>query len=205
MTKRAKLLEKAYFIFVRNGLKSVECINQIKEPFTYEEASTLLFSVGSMKRFYLFLVLSRRVGFATRIDEIKTFVDAYTNSDNINRQCSDFNADHNERFGLHGFLAEMLRMADRRHFMDDSEFEFYQALPEIVTIYRGCGEIEFESGYHGISWTLDNKIAEFYASYYRNNSPRGGVIRKDVPKKHIIAYLSCRDESEVLFIDGVDQ
>lgn len=65
-----------------------------------------------------------------------------------------------------------------------------------LTVYRG--QIGTES--RGISWTLDKKVAETFASSGGGRvRVQGGVIlKRKIQSKHVLAYLTERGESEVI-------
>lgn len=98
---------------------------------------------------------------------------------------------------------------EKEHLMDEEEREFFNNLPDEVTIYRGCTKKEIKSGNFRISWTLDKKIAEFFAFEYNNlaighsldkNKSLYEVIEKTVSKKDLLCYFGGRNEAEVLYI-----
>ena len=80
----------------------------------------------------------------------------------------------------------------RHALMDDEESKEYDALPDMVTIYRGCQKGINEDG---LSWTLDKKKAQWFATRYQKD---GIVLERTVPKSQIIAYYAGRGESEVI-------
>ena len=51
-------------------------------------------------------------------------------------------------------------MTDR---MTNEELDYYNQFSEEFTIYRGTNEEEFESKEFGVSWTPEQKVAEFFA------------------------------------------
>lgn len=100
---------------------------------------------------------------------------------------------------------------EKEHLMDDEEREFFNNLPDKVTIYRGCTKKEIKSGKFRMSWTLDRKIAEFFAFEYINlnheNSFRKDkslydIVEKSVDKKDLLCYFGGRNEAEVLYISN---
>ena len=56
--------------------------------------------------------------------------------------------------------------AYRKHMMNRKELDLFNSLPELVTLYRGMTFEERESEEFGISWSLDKKVAEFFANVY---------------------------------------
>lgn len=98
---------------------------------------------------------------------------------------------------------------EKENLMNEEEREFFNNLPDEVTIYRGCTKKEIKSGKFRMSWTLDRKIAEFFAYDYINftfeNSSKKDksmydVVEKTVNKKDLLCYFGDRNESEVLYI-----
>lgn len=78
--------------------------------------------------------------------------------------------------------------------MSAKERRFYKAMPETITVYRGCFDASDTMAY---SWTLDRKMAEWFAR--RRRSQGHPVIAKmDVPKSVVLAYFSEMNESEVV-------
>lgn len=73
---------------------------------------------------------------------------------------------------------------------------FYNSLPDVVTLYRGTSEEECNSMAYGFSWTTDVKVAKFFA--YRHTTKNRCVVGIDVEKKDIKAVFVSRDESECL-------
>lgn len=96
-----------------------------------------------------------------------------------------------------------------RHFlMDEDERKFLADLPEEITIYRGCSKKEINSNEIRYSWTLDRKVAEFFAFEYVNiglnlsfNKVKSDfdVVEKTINKSEVIAYFNCREESEIIY------
>jgi hypothetical protein len=89
-------------------------------------------------------------------------------------------------------------------FMESLERENLESLPKEITIYRGMTLSEFKSGVFGISWTLDPKVAHFFAFTYGRNfatkNEKKMIHKMTVSKKQIFAYLADRDEKEVIFL-----
>lgn len=96
-----------------------------------------------------------------------------------------------------------------KHFlMDENERKFLAELPEKITIYRGCSKKEIISKKIRYSWTLDKKVAEFFAYEYSSNGLTQSldkvksdfdVIEKTINKSEVIAYFNGRQESEILY------
>ena len=96
--------------------------------------------------------------------------------------------------------------------MTTEELEILKNLPDKVKIYRGMTVEESTKEHQGVSWTLDKKVAEFFAyQYIRNQStakkPKT-VVEKVIDKSEIIAVFWGRGEQEIIYMgtneDGVD-
>lgn len=88
--------------------------------------------------------------------------------------------------------------------MSEEELAFYDSIPDQVEIYRGCSydEVEESGVPEGISWTLDYKVAEFFA--YRYGDENGCIVKAIVPKTDIRYATDDRSEKEVI-VFGVDE
>jgi len=75
--------------------------------------------------------------------------------------------------------------------MTEEELEFFNNLPEEITIYRGSEYIK------GISWTLSKEKAEWFAKRFEIN---GKVFEKTVNKSDCLCYLNHREEQEIIYI-----
>jgi hypothetical protein len=97
---------------------------------------------------------------------------------------------------------------ERHYLMNVEERAFLAEVPEQLTIYRGCSIAEIESNKLRYSWTLDIKVAEFFAYKYTraideknkcNDMSKYDVIERVINKDEIVAYFNGRDESEILY------
>ncbi|MBA4137013.1 MAG: hypothetical protein C0518_06835 [Opitutus sp.] len=94
---------------------------------------------------------------------------------------------------------------EREAFMICSERRFLKRLPEVLTIYRGCGHVD---GVFGLSWTLSYERAKFFAAY--SCGPRRRILcpgqagqwpvlaKATCSKADVIAYLAHRKEKEIV-------
>ena len=91
--------------------------------------------------------------------------------------------------------AEFVRyfqQADKEILMDEGDYKRYLSLSDELTVYRGVkpkGEVL------ALSWTLSKKKAEWFANRFQSD---GTVYRAKIPKEHVLAYLNCRSEQEVV-------
>jgi hypothetical protein len=92
------------------------------------------------------------------------------------------------------------RLLDAKSYVPASTFynaealAFFDALPAMVTVYRGCSREHVD----GICWTRSRKTAEFFASGHRFPVVDPIVATGRVRKERIYAVLTDRKESEVL-------
>lgn len=77
-----------------------------------------------------------------------------------------------------------------------------------VIVYRGCSEKEHESGFYGVSWTLDPEVAEFFARCQIKNcviltAKITGAIWLETVESEIIALEVCSDD--IVAVDSADK
>lgn len=91
------------------------------------------------------------------------------------------------------------------HLMNEEDLNYFKKLPHEFTIYRGMSKEEFNSKDFGFSWTLDRKIANFFANDYIHNynkiNESGLIYETRVQKKNVIAFFDERKEKEIIYID----
>jgi hypothetical protein len=79
--------------------------------------------------------------------------------------------------------------------MTTEELERFNALPDRVEIYRGCGL----NNTRGICWTLDRATAERFPALYRYRQEGPAVlVTANVRKKWIVALKLGRQEAEII-------
>jgi hypothetical protein len=95
----------------------------------------------------------------------------------------------------------------REFLMSKKERDFWQSLPERITIYRGMTLEEQKQKSFGISWTLKKEIAEFFANdYQRNYSTRHKkkvVHQIEINKNEVIAFFNERTEFEIIYLGKI--
>lgn len=104
----------------------------------------------------------------------------WVNSENIDQHTDDW-----------GHLFGDWEAGDPMLFNDDPEG--WDSLSDPLTVYRAG----IDDG--GWSWTLDPKIAKFFATRFGENHV---VTTGKVNKDHVFGYFTQRSESEVLVLDG---
>ena len=71
---------------------------------------------------------------------------------------------------------------------------FYNALPAIIPVWRGC-----ERGRErGLYWTTDRSVAEGFAEGKRCSNKRPTLVQAQIPKAHVFAVFVDRQESEII-------
>jgi hypothetical protein len=87
-------------------------------------------------------------------------------------------------------IADALRRArtqvDWPDLLEPDERAFYAALPDLVSVWRGCEECRER----GISWTLDRAVAEGFAQGKRCRNRFPTLARAQIPKPHIFGSFS---------------
>ena len=91
-------------------------------------------------------------------------------------------------------LTGMFKGADKKHLMSETGYRKWKEMPEIVTVYRGV------TGYNGkniraLSWTMSCKTAKWFAGRFKE---QGKIYQAEIDKKHILAYIDQRGESELI-------
>ena len=93
-----------------------------------------------------------------------------------------------------GTVLSWIMVADKDKLMDKAELKKYNAFPEVLTVYRGCGTTK---ALKGMSWTLSEEKARWFADRFATG--RGGVTyRAKIKKEDIVAYTNNRGEQEVI-------
>lgn len=75
----------------------------------------------------------------------------------------------------------LFRTIDPAKLMDEEEFERFQNLDSVVTIYRGVTSYNAKN-VKALSWTLDRSTAEWFAHRY---GEQGTVYEAQIQKEHI--------------------
>jgi hypothetical protein len=105
----------------------------------------------------------------------------WSTCDNIREYRRDLKA----RMGIVGPLRAM---------MTHDETAAYDALPDVVSCYRGCDA----SITVGASWSLDWHVANSFPFLSRYKIPSPVVVTATVKKNRILAVKLCRDEAEII-------
>ena len=78
--------------------------------------------------------------------------------------------------------------------MESAEADAYLALPDRLTIYRGCGERNLL----GASWSLERETAARFPLLHRYRQARPLLVTATVRKAHVLAVKLDRQEAEVI-------
>ncbi len=86
---------------------------------------------------------------------------------------------------------------DAPHFMDEKERAAFKALPNDLTIYRGCYKGLNEDGY---SWTLSYERAKWFSKRLACLYPKNPalLLTRQIKKSDAFAYLQGRNEDEII-------
>lgn len=78
--------------------------------------------------------------------------------------------------------------------MTDEEQAALDALPDTITLFRGCGN----HNKVGASWTLDRGIAEKFPFLNRYRVKNPLLVTARIKKENVIAYKMDREEHEII-------
>jgi hypothetical protein len=105
----------------------------------------------------------------------------------------------------HDDFAEMFSALCHAHsweLMPEADREFFNALPEAVTVYRGGNA---DTVAEGLSWTLDEKVAAGFARGHRGMLNKCPVILRGIVRKVDVALaVTDRSESEIVVFSPED-
>jgi hypothetical protein len=78
--------------------------------------------------------------------------------------------------------------------MTSAECARYDELPEVITVYRGCGPVELR----GASWSLDRDVAARFPFLNRYRTSMPTLVTATVRKHQVLAVKLDRDEAEII-------
>lgn len=85
-------------------------------------------------------------------------------------------------------ISKFFKYADKSHLMNESEYNYYKAIPQTVKLWRGVATGRTKDGF---SWTNNRETAEWFAKRWN----RGGVIYEITANKDdIFAYFEGEHE-----------
>jgi hypothetical protein len=100
-------------------------------------------------------------------------------------------------FSWHDELRQLLPGRVTLLLMDEAERAAWRELPDMVTIYRGCSEVNL----NGLSWSLCPEIASKFPALMRYMPPKGRrplLVTGEVAKRRVIAVKLDRKEREIV-------
>jgi hypothetical protein len=81
--------------------------------------------------------------------------------------------------------------------MDAEERLAFEALPDQITIYRGCGP----RNKHGLSWSLNREVAAEFPFKSRYQTDRPMLLTTTINKNRAAALKLSRNEQEIIMLD----
>lgn len=91
-----------------------------------------------------------------------------------------------------------------KEYLNKEDYDNLTSMPNEIEIFRGCDMEELdENGVPlGISWTLDYKVAEFFA--YRFGNTNSCIVKAVISKDDIICFTNRRNEMEIVTMGVYD-
>lgn len=164
---------------------------------SYEAKRTMLAAaqaIGDLEKFVMLherpyrlnglLTGARQMGDLTDETYWRTVGSVWRDSENVHEMWDTWRRvwiGANRGRGIHG----------REHVMSRSDFEELQAMPDVFEVFHG----EESPDRIGMSWTLDQAVARWFAKRFNRN---GRLYRGIVRKSDVIAYFTQRGEAEIL-------
>lgn len=123
--------------------------------------------------------------YLSKEDFTKFFAEAWIQQDNPNM---DANVSIRE-------LTKWFKEADKKILMDEEEYEYWESLPEEITLYRGVSRGRKK---YGLSWTDNIETAKWFQRRFANQENQGELLKVVVSKKHCLCYFNGRNENEIV-------
>lgn len=89
---------------------------------------------------------------------------------------------------------KFFRTAQKEYLMEPADLDYYNGLPDNITIYRGVSPGRARIG---LSWTDNKAKALWFKSRFETDS-EGLLLTATVPKASVIAYINDRSEQELV-------
>lgn len=96
-------------------------------------------------------------------------------------------------------IVNLMSCLPKELLMTEEDLHVYNGLPDKFAIFRGVNSQNDKYVNCAMSWTLDIKIAKFFANRFNSDSS-GKVYCKIIDKSDVLAYFNTRDEQEVVII-----
>lgn len=81
--------------------------------------------------------------------------------------------------------------------MEPEDLEYYNNLPDTITIYRGVSK---GRNPYGLSWTDNREKAEWFRDRWENldKNKERFLMTATIPKEYVLCYFNTRDEHEIV-------
>ncbi len=89
---------------------------------------------------------------------------------------------------------EYFRSASKEHLMEPADLEYYNNLPDTITVYRGVSPGREK---YGLSWTDNREKAEWFKARYESSNT-GVLLTATISRKYVLCYIDDRDEKELV-------
>ena len=177
--------------------KDFSGITQIKSMYLFNE----FYNMYLVKDIYMDLVLLNTAS----SDKIKTFI-KYQNEMSDQEYWENLNLvyalqDYSpvpDPILIHLFQSDR---PGRGHLMSEKDRDYFDQLPDEITIYRAMSKKEYHSGNYRLSWTLNKKVAELFSERSESLYEKDMLIHEvKIKKTEAIAYFNDRNEEEIIYI-----
>ena len=84
---------------------------------------------------------------------------------------------------------------NNKYLMDNKEKQFFNKIPEYITLYRGVSR---NRNPYGLSYTYDQDKAVWFQNRFKQNADDNYLITLNVKKEDCVCYINARDEKEVI-------
>ena len=92
-------------------------------------------------------------------------------------------------------LVSWFRNANKKILMQPEDYQYYQNLPNEITLYRGVSPGRKK---YGLSWTDDINTANWFKQRFENSDEQGELLTVTVPKEYCLCYFNTRGEKEII-------
>jgi len=159
---------------IKRKIETLRC----KDKLTFDEANETLKFEDSYSRIIAIYHLYPKMD---RQNWLRLLGDNWSSCDNI----SVFRLFFKDVLGSKGPINEMMNEADQAAF---------DKLPEVLTVYRGCGKRNMI----GASWSLDKAVAQKFPFLERYKVKEPLLVTGKVNKANVLALKLDRNEQEII-------
>jgi hypothetical protein len=93
-------------------------------------------------------------------------------------------------------LVNMFKCADTQFLMTDDEIEALGSMENEFTVFRGLQDTK--TRHKALSWTIKYEIAHWFANRWNKALGTPQIIKAQIEKKHVFAYINARNEEEII-------